>query len=261
MRLAVFSDIHGNWQAFQTMLDDLHAQEAHASFDAIWCLGDLAAFGAQPAECVAHIRQMQEDYGDNVFKCIGGNTDRYLTMGVRMPSPPAKDEAGLQRRITAFQERDAILNWNLAQFSWDDYAYLAKINSREVYKQVEGYGTILGVHAIPGDDEGIQLRPDSPDEEATDALLDREGRLVLVGHTHYQMDRQVGGWRVINPGSVGLSFGQAGYAEWAILTFDGADVQVDLRAVPYDVDATISALEASQHPNTNWVIQRLRPTT
>ena len=75
------------------------------------------------------------------------------------------------------------------------------------------------------------LRPDSPDEEAADALLDRGGRLALCGHTHLAMDRQVDAWRVINPGSVGLSVGNPGLAEWALLEWRDGALTVDLRRV------------------------------
>ena len=37
MRIAVFSDIHGNLQALNAVLDDMAAQRP----DAVYCLGDL----------------------------------------------------------------------------------------------------------------------------------------------------------------------------------------------------------------------------
>jgi predicted phosphodiesterase len=254
MRLAVFADIHGNLIAFETMLADLATV---GEVDLLWCLGDLAAFGARPAECVARLRTMQEQYGEKKFYMIGGNTDRYLVTGERMTSPPAKDADGLQRRIAAYSGRDAILNWNLARLTWEDYELLTKINGRELHRDIEGYGTIIGVHAVPGSDESMSLKPDSSDEEAADALLDRGGRLALAGHTHLAMDRFVRGWRVVNPGSVGMSFSNPGYAEWALLTFEGDDVTVDLRAVPYAVDAALDDAAAAGYPDLEFIRPRL----
>lgn len=257
MRLAVLSDIHGNATALEAVLADL---ESLGGFDLLWCLGDLAAFGARPAECVARVRGLIEQHGKEKVQVIGGNTDRYLVTGERMPTSPAKDEAGFSRRANSFAERDAVLNWNLSQLTWEDYEFLKNILGRELWHEVPGYGAILGVHAVPGADEPNSLRPDSPDEEALDALLDREGRLALAGHTHLRMDRQVGGWRVVNPGSVGLSLSTTGKAEWAMLTFAAGDVQVDLRAVPYDVEAAIADAAAAGYPDMTGIAKRLRRT-
>ena len=49
MRIAIISDIHGNLVALDAVLDDI----ARARVDRIVCLGDVAAFGPQPAEVVA----------------------------------------------------------------------------------------------------------------------------------------------------------------------------------------------------------------
>ena len=80
MRLAVLSDIHGNLTAFETAWADVQAQ---GEFDQIWILGDLAAFGPRPAECIQRVRQLQEETGKEKLKVIGGNTDRYMVNGDR----------------------------------------------------------------------------------------------------------------------------------------------------------------------------------
>ena len=121
----------------------------------------------------------------------------------------------------------------------------------------DGFGRVIGFHAIPGDDEAGALRPDSADEEAADALLDRGGRLALCGHTHLAMDRIVDGWRVINPGSVGLSFGNPGVAEWALLEWRDGALRVDLRRVPYDVAAALRAWEQAGYPALDWIRPKL----
>ncbi len=257
MRLAVFADIHGNQMAFEAMLNDLNSIGA---VDLMWCLGDLAAFGARPAECLQQLQALQEQHGKDKFKIIGGNVDRYLVTGERMAAPPAKDEDGLKRRVVARRAQDMILNWNLAQLSFADYEFMTKIIGRELHHTVEGYGTVIGVHAVPGSDEPIAFRHDAPPEEALDALLDRNGRLALAGHTHHRMDRDLGAWRIINPGSVGISFTQPGMAEWALLTFEGDTLHVDLRAVPYDIEAVLADAAANGFPELDWLRNRLMNT-
>ena len=254
MRLAVFSDIHGNLTAFEAMLSDM---QQSGDFDQIWCLGDIAALGGQPHECIQKVIELREHYGKDKFKVIGGNTDRYLVTGERFPMPAIKEEAEFDAFRNNLNSMAAIYKWNLEQLTWEDYEMLSKILHRELCHDEKGYGNVIGFHAIPGDDESMALRPDTDDEEANDALLDRAGRLALGGHTHLAMNRSIGAWTVINPGSVGMSFANQGQAEWAILTWIDNELAVDLRSVPYDVQETLNQWEAKAYPDLDWASSRL----
>ena len=48
MRVAIVSDIHGNRQAFEAVLDEIDASDC----EELWCLGDLVGYGAEPDACV-----------------------------------------------------------------------------------------------------------------------------------------------------------------------------------------------------------------
>jgi hypothetical protein len=147
-----------------------------------------------------------------------------------------------------WQGRDTALNWAVEQISYEDYDYLKSIIGKERHLRVEGYGTVIGYHAIPGDDESNLLKPDSDDEQALDTLLDREGRLGIGGHTHLQMDRALGDWRVVNVGSVGWSFGAPGMVEWGLFTFENGEATIELRRMPYDVAVVLADFETVNHP-------------
>lgn len=254
MRLAVFSDIHGNKTALDAMIIDLESQ---GEFDQIWCLGDLAALGGEPVACLQTLRDLQEQYSKDKFKVIGGNTDRYLVTGERFPMPRVTDADAFDGWRDNLISMSAIYEWNLAQISWDDYEMLAKILGRELHHKVDGYGQVIGFHAIPGSDEAMSLRPNADDEEANDALLDREGKLALCGHTHYAFQRELQSWLLVNPGSVGLSWANPGYAEWAILEIADGDVHVDLRKVAYDVEAALDQWATNGYPQIDWARDRL----
>jgi predicted phosphodiesterase len=255
MKLAVLSDIHGNLIAFEAALKDL---ESVGAVDMLWVLGDLAAFGPRPAECMRLVRELPEKFGEDKVKVIGGNTDRYLVTGKRPEVPAQKDEESLRQIAAFWTGRDTILNWCVSALSWDDYEFLAKIIGKETALTVKDYGTVIGYHAIPGDDEPI-LSPDTSEEEALDHLLDREGRLGIGGHIHVQMDRNLGRWRAINVGSVGMSFDMRGKAQWGLFTFENGAIDVDLRAVPYDIEAAAADARASNHPFPDDVINRIVP--
>ncbi len=246
MRLAVLADIHGNRTALEAAWADLQAQ---GEFDEIWLLGDLAAFGPRPADCVRRVLELRADLGEKKLRVIGGNTDRYLVHGMRPAwTPAAADADGLRALAPAWATRDRALNWSLAQLAWEEYDFLRSILGREISLRAPDYGPVIGYHGIPGDDESSALRPDSPAEEALDALLDREGRLGIGGHTHLQMDRDLGHWRAVNVGSVGWSFGAPGMAEWGLFSFADGVATVELRRVPWDVAAVLQDFASVGHP-------------
>jgi len=67
MKLAIISDIHGNFHALEAVLKDISDQGA----DEVICLGDLATIGPQPREV---IRKIQE----TGIRSLRGNHDLAL---------------------------------------------------------------------------------------------------------------------------------------------------------------------------------------
>lgn len=70
MRIAIFSDIHGNREALKAIINDIKKE----NIDEIICLGDVLAIGPNPSECVDLIIK-------NNIKMILGNHDLYLIRG------------------------------------------------------------------------------------------------------------------------------------------------------------------------------------
>jgi predicted phosphodiesterase len=64
VKRAIVSDIHGNIDALQNVLDDIRSQGA----DEIFCLGDVVGYGPNPRECIDHVMKMN--------RCILGNHDQ-----------------------------------------------------------------------------------------------------------------------------------------------------------------------------------------
>ena len=80
MRLAIFSDIHGNPLALDAVLADMQRQ---GKIDAYWVLGDFAALGYDPMTPLETITALSQ------VSCTRGNTDRYVVTE-DLPVPPEK---------------------------------------------------------------------------------------------------------------------------------------------------------------------------
>lgn len=65
MRIAVFSDIHANLEAFEAVLNHARAHQV----DNYFCLGDVVGYGANPAECIEMVRSLPD------CACVLGNHD------------------------------------------------------------------------------------------------------------------------------------------------------------------------------------------
>jgi predicted phosphodiesterase len=253
MRFAIFSDVHGNLAALDVMLNDLASV---GEVDQIWCLGDFVLMGSRPAQCLERLRALHEQHGKEKVRYIGGNTDRYIVMGERPSLGIAADETAYEVQRKRHRRYETIYQWTAHQLSFADYQFLQRLLGRELHQNVEGYGHVFGAHAIPGNDESSALAPTSTEEVAADALLDREGRLMLVGHTHRQMDRTVKRWRVMNPGSVGMSSTTPGMAEWMLLTVTGDGVETDFRSLPYDTEGMLADAATTSYPDLDLLRER-----
>jgi len=245
VRLAVLSDIHGNQRGLEAVLDDL---KQAGGADITWILGDLCAFGPRPAECLQIIRDIPKVH------VIAGNTDRYLITG-QLPMGRPKDEAEWQQRGAKQREIASTFAWGVDRLNFANYEYLAKLHHGLDF-EASGYGWVIGYHGSPGDDEYVML-PDTPDEEVIDQFLDSEGRLGFGGHTHLPMDRDLGRWRVVNVGSVGLPKDEP-RACYVLATFEGDQATLEFRRVDYDIDSVLADLKQQDFPAMNWITANMK---
>jgi diadenosine tetraphosphatase ApaH/serine/threonine PP2A family protein phosphatase len=85
-----------------------------------------------------------------------------------------------------------------------------------------------------------------------------EADVVIVGHTHIPMDRQVDNRRIINLGSVSNPVTPGLQASYALLEADAQGYRIELRRVDYDREAVIEAILQARHPTPNFLISLMR---
>ena len=246
MRVALLADTHGNVTALEAVLADI---QSLGGVDQSWVLGDLATFGPEPERTLERLTSLPQVH------IISGNTDRYIVTGER-PIMPAHNADDWVRLPDALAERDANFRWTVVHLDYRWCQFIRDLPERLTF-DVPGYGSVLAVHGSPrSDDEQVLLT--ATDSQIEPMLLDVSARLVLCGHTHDPMDRQVDRWRVVNPGSTGMpSRDRDNRASYAILTFSEGRCQASLHRVPYDVDAVIAQVRAGGNPAWQWIAFQL----
>jgi predicted phosphodiesterase len=247
MRLAILSDIHGNPLALDAVLADI---QNRGEVDAYWVLGDFAALGYDPVTPLEKVTALSHVS----FTC--GNTDRYVVTG-DLPVSPEKvleDSALLPQVIEAARS----FSWTrgyLSAAGWLDWLTNLPL---EVRLTLPDGTRVLGVHASPGRDDGSGIKSKHSDGKLEKRLAGCEADLVIVGHTHVPLDRQVGRIRAINLGSISNPVTPGLQATYALLDADENGYSIQLRRVDYDREAVIKAIEQSSHPTPSFLIGFMR---
>jgi len=248
MRLALFSDIHGNSIAMDAVLADIARL---GGVDGYWALGDLAALGPDPVGVLERLSALPN------LRCVRGNADRYVVTGDR--PPPHEDE--VQRHpelLPILAEVAGTFAWTqgaITQAGW--FEWLAKLPV-ELSEVLPDGTRCLGVHAAPGTDDGAGIPPDLDDQALQALLVGCEADLVCVGHTHWPLDRQADGRRVINLGSVSNPLPPDLRASYVILEADAKGYRATHRRVAYDREAVVAVLQRLRHPGADYIIKLLR---
>lgn len=212
MRVAALADIHGNLPALEAVLIEV----ARENPDLIVFCGDVAS-GPMPAETIDLLTSIPN------ARFVRGNADRGLVERFDGKTDP--------------QSPGPFVEWCAKQIDGRRRDFLAEFEPNVAVDDVDGVGRVLFCHAVPQDDTTVFTK-ETGDERVSELLAGVDADLLVCGHTHMQFDRTVGRLRVINAGSVGMTYGEPG-ACWAML---GPGVQ--LRYTDYDREEAARRIRA-----------------
>lgn len=134
---------------------------------------------------------------------------------------------GLPPRPGMSEEVSARMRWTAKQLERNQRDFLAQLPEQAAFS-VDRLGEVLFCHGSPRSDEEM-ITTATPEERLRAMLVGVRQRVVVCGHTHMQFDRIVDGIRIVNAGSVGMPYGDAG-AYWLLL---GPEIM--LRRTRYDL--------------------------
>ena len=234
MRVAIVSDIHGNRQAFEAVLDAIEASECQE----MWCLGDLVGYGAEPDACVELARRY-------AAICLAGNHD----LGVRGALPLEEFSRG-----AALAAR-----WTQNVIVPETREYLDKLEPVYLDEHVGLF------HASPRDPVWEYVLSPLQAELCLDV---QSHRVCLIGHSHValsfsradgesasgqtrgpeeELNLTDGEW-LINPGSVGQPRDGDPRAAWLELDLDAWEAIY--RRTEYDIAGAAAAIRAARLPDS-----------
>jgi predicted phosphodiesterase len=236
MRLAVFSDIHGNWDALKAVLTDMDRNR----IDSKVCLGDCVGYGPEPEEVTREIRLLKIPW-------VMGNHELGLV------DPGYLDWFNKPTRASLLITRRLLSKESLNYFK-KLRPFLSDQDCRFV-------------HGFPPDSITTYLYEVS-DREIRRILTALPERICFIGHTHHLhlivseeqgitylpfkrgfFHLRHGVKYLVNVGSVGQprdGNNQAKYVIW-----DSRTSSLELRYVTYNIAKTAEKILGLDFPETN----------
>ena len=182
MRLAVFSDIHGNVEALNAIMSDIKKNK----IDKIICLGDSIGIGPNSKECLDVLI-------NNKVETVLGNYELYFLYGTdiddKMPENVKSHHAWIKSLITEQQKiflkklkLTISLNIDNKNFLFEHFPILSKTNGKYPFEDSQ----ILKDNRIRGKYEHSNFD------------------FIFFGHEHNAAKYVVNDKKIINVGSSGL---------------------------------------------------------
>jgi len=237
MKYAILSDIHGNLEALETVL--AHAKENGC--ENYICGGDVVGYNANPAECMAVVREMD-------MPCVKGNHDEYVA-----------DEA---MDLTTFNPiAAAAVEWTREQLSEKQLKWLKELRYL-AYNREKDQPKFCIVHATMDSPRSWGYVQDI--EGAACSFTYQTTPVCFHGHTHvpvaFTEDRQKITYSLyetvevkdnkryfINVGSVGQPRDGDPRAAYAI--YDTEEAVIELYRLDYDLEKTQGKIRAAGLPD------------
>ena len=224
MRIALFSDVHGNAVALEAVLAHMRRESAP---DVLFVAGDLVADGPRPAEALALLRSLPG------ARFVIGNTDQDLL----------------------YRQGDPQLDFARATLSDDDLRWLDALPFEQRLEAAPGH-ELLVVHANPRNLYD-QLKPDGREDLIRPLLADVREEVVAFGHYHVPFVRQIDRTMLVDVASVGLPRDGLLRAVYVVLTWDGRAWQVAHHRIAFDAGAVARDYEQVGFPGAEKAAKKL----
>ena len=219
MKLAVISDLHGNYYALAKVLAFLRSQE----IDGIIGLGDFVTDGPFPQRMMRVLREMQEE-----FPCylVRGNREEYLLENLRHP-----------QNWKAGSSTSGLLDYTFRNLTGQDL---------EFFEQLPTDGVLIGkMHEsgrlIPVFVPQEEIIPDTCRESLFPALRLCHGAPgELRGNFGLHPELLLSHLENLD---AAILLGGRGHAHFAILTLENSTWQIECFQIPYDLEGYLAEFD------------------
>lgn len=219
MDIAVFSDIHGNYEALTACLQ----YALDRSIDTFLLLGDYVAELAYPERTMQLLYDMKDKYNCTFIR---GNKEDYWIDYRREPNP-------------AWKDNDSTTGMLLYAYGHLSDADIDFYEAMPIVKRMElaGYEPFIICHGSPFKTNEKMIFDTDRIREIMDSV---EEKMIVCGHTHKQGKEEHNGKKVLNTGALGMALGSDGKAQFLILHGENGKWTEEFVNLEYDVEKVIA---------------------
>lgn len=223
MKIAFFSDIHGNKEALTAIINDIKKEK----IDEVICLGDIIGIGPNPKECLDIII-------DNNISTVLGNHELYFLKGteidVKMGENEVKHQKWIKSQITSRQKK-----------------YLENCNI--VLEREYNGKKVLFEHFFIENNNALYPFFDLKiikDEGFKEFIKSSDYDLIFIGHEHntFCLDN-----KVYDIGSSGCT--KDNFTKYTI--FDTSTFEVEIKNIEYDRKNFEQSILKCDYPDRNLI--------
>ncbi|MDE5746598.1 MAG: metallophosphoesterase family protein [Acetatifactor sp.] len=223
MKVAVISDVHGNYKALEAFLAYV---EKHP-IDAVIGLGDYITDSPYPERTLSMVYEMEKRYPCYLLR---GNREEYLLDNRRQDQGWHISSPNGSLYYTSQRVTDRDLDW------------MENMPS-EMVLELGNCPALTLCHGAPGVIRG-NFEFDRPLKEQSMEQL--QTQYLLGGHTHHQELDQLYGKTYLNPGSLGLPIDEQGcHAQFAVMEGTSRSWEIELLTIDYDVEGFLKDFRES----------------
>jgi len=224
LKIAFFSDVHGNYKALIKCLE--HAKEHGA--DKYIFLGDYLGEYAYPQKTMELLYKLKAEK-DCIF--IRGNKEDYCIN--------YRNNVNCEWKAGNHSIQAMLYDFNNLKPADIDFFETLPISQSVKY---EGMEPILVCHGAPCANN-TKMKPN--DEKTKEIISGCEEKYIVCGHTHEQGVIMSGEKTALNAGAVGVSLHAKGNTQYMLMTSNGSEWDYEFVSLPYDVEDVINDLHES----------------
>lgn len=231
MKIAVFSDVHGNYQATKAILDDINKH----NFDKVICLGDIIGIGPKPKETLELVLNSNIDI-------ILGNHDLYYIHGIKIDSDiTGENEIAHHKWVHDSLEKDIPrekldyplyeeLNISGKTFRFEHYM-LKQVQDNDPYPYLE-----IGIKNM---------------KDLEDNCENMNYDYMFVGHEHRGFNIEKNNKHLICVGSSGCV--KTNKTFYTIVDIDNNNVTISKKEIEFNRDEFIKDIKSYKYPDQEFI--------
>lgn len=228
MKIAIFSDIHSNFEALECVISDIKKN----NYDKVYFLGDVLSKGPNPRECLDLIME-------NDINVVLGNHELYYLCGYEIDNMISDIEKEHQKWI-----------WSQLEDKHREYLRKCSLEIKEVF---DGIKVSFKHFFIKKKylDYPFYLIDILDSDELYEIIDSSDSDLIFIGHEHRVFEIDYKDKKVYDVGSSGCTSNDV--THYTVLNIENGKYTIENKNLIYDREKFVKAFNEKEYPEKDLI--------